>query len=123
MLYQKKKLQRPKKNLIDEIALLFPVIRILIAFLVDFYAFFDSRDVAGLETFIEKYRGSEIEEVSVFANGLFEDYDAVRNSLIFTEISNGPIEGINNLIKMIKRRSAGRAGIELLNAYAVLTRM
>ncbi|MBS3948854.1 MAG: transposase, partial [Dethiobacter sp.] len=45
---------------------------------------------------------------------------AVKNSLIYGDISNGPLEGVNSRIKAIHRRSSGRAGIFLLNAYMVL---
>jgi transposase len=41
-------------------------------------------------------------------------------SLIYKNISNGPLEGINSRIKMKHRRGSGRAGIELINAYNVL---
>ena len=37
-------------------------------------------------------------------------------------LSNGPMEGTNNKIKMMRRRGYGRAGIELINALAVLPR-
>ncbi|MBS4023847.1 MAG: transposase [Dethiobacter sp.] len=40
--------------------------------------------------------------------------------MVYDEISNGPIEGVNSRIKAIHRRSSGRAGIFLLNAYMVL---
>jgi transposase len=48
------------------------------------------------------------------------DYEAVKNSLILTHISNGPLEGKNSRLKMIHRRSGGRAGLLLLNAYMSL---
>ena len=44
----------------------------------------------------------------------------MKNSLIYPEISNGPLEGVNSRIKMKHRRGGGRAGMELLNAYNVL---
>jgi len=110
-----------KKTAIEIVEPLFPLVRILIEFIVDCYYVFDTHDIADLESFINKYSACDIDSVSQFANGLLDDYDAVSNSLIYGEISNGPIEGINNRIKMIKRRSAGRAGIDLLNAYAVLS--
>jgi len=99
---------------------LFPIIRILIQFLVDFYAIFDSNNVDLLDKFIAYYKGCDVDAISQFANGLLKDYDAVRNSLIFPEISNGPSEGCNSHIKMIHRRSGGRASLELLNAFTVL---
>jgi len=109
-----------KKTVLELVEPLFPFIRVLIVFLVEFYAVFDSRDVAGLDKFIDKYKNSDIDSISQFARGLQDDYPAVKNSLIYSNISNGPIEGLNNRTKMIKRRSYGRAGVELLNAYSVL---
>ena len=77
-------------------------------------------DVKKLDAFICKYQEDSIEAVAVFASGLKKDYDAVKNSLIYPRISNGPMEGTNNKIKMLRRRGYGRAGIELINAIAVL---
>jgi transposase len=51
---------------------------------------------------------------------LLKDYEAVKNSLIYKDISNGPLEGTNSQIKMKHRRGGGRAGMELINAYNVL---
>jgi len=118
---EKNKTEEPKKKtIIEKVEPLFPMIRTLVEFLTDCYAVFDSCSVVGLESFIGKYRGHSIDSLSQYAKGLFDDYDAVRNCLVFPEISNGPIEGCNNRIKMIKRRSCGKAGVEMLNAYAVL---
>ncbi|MGC1307532.1 MAG: transposase [Phormidesmis sp.] len=30
------------------------------------------------------------------------------------EVSNGPVEGLNNKLKMLKRQMYGRAGLDLL---------
>ena len=110
-----------KKNLIEKFKDLFPIINILIQFLVEFYAVFDSNDISKLDSFINKYIEHDIDALNQFANGLLKDYDAVKNCLLYPEISNGPSEGCNNRIKMIHRRSGGRASLELLNAFAVLT--
>ena len=48
-----------------------------------------------------------------FAEGLLDDYAAVKASLLMP-VSNGPVEGINNRLKMLKRQMYGRAGQELL---------
>ncbi len=69
---------------------------------------------------IHTYSDCEVDALAQYVKGLADDYEAVKNSLIYDEISNGPIEGINNRIKSIHRRSSGRAGIFLLNAYVVL---
>jgi hypothetical protein len=109
-----------KKTTIERLEVLYPIIRILIVFLVDCYAVFDSRDVEALDAFIAKYKVCDIDALSQFANGLLKDYDAVKNSLIYNEISNGPTEGCNTRLKMTHRRCGGRADLELLNAFAVL---
>lgn len=111
-----------KKNIINEkVIAMYPVILMFIQFLKDFYYVIDSGDISVLDTFISTYKNNNIEPMSHFAKGLLNDYEAVKNSLIYKDISNGPIEGINSRIKMKHRRSAGRAGIELLTAYMVLS--
>lgn len=55
-----------------------------------------------------------------FAEGLFEDYAAVRASMM-TTVSNGPVEGLNNRLKMLKRQMYGRAGLDLLTKRFILT--
>ena len=99
---------------------MYPIVLILIQFLKDMYNVFDSRDIGALDMLIQTYSESDVDALAQYAKGLTNDYEAIKNSLIYGEISNGPIEGINNRIKAIHRRSSGRAGILLLNAYMVL---
>lgn len=79
-----------------------------------------SADVKKLADFISKYQNHSIEPIATFASGLGKDNQAVMNSLLYPEISNGPIEGTNNKIKMMRRRGYGRAGLEFVNAISVL---
>ncbi len=78
------------------------------------------KDVTKLDRFIHEYQNDSNEPISVFTTGLKKDFEAVKNCLLYPEISNGPMEGTNNKIKMIRKRGYGRAGIELLNALLVL---
>ena len=120
---QNQRIKRKKKlneKVFEHLSELYDIIPRLIAFLVTFYDVLLSADVEKLDDFICKYRNDSIEAISVFASGLKKDYDAVKNSLIYPLISNGPMEGTNNKIKMLRRRGYGRAGIELINALAVL---
>lgn len=55
-----------------------------------------------------------------FAEGLFDDYAAVKASMMST-VSNGQVEGLNNRLKMLKRQMYGRAGLELLTKRFILT--
>ena len=54
-----------------------------------------------------------------FAKGLLDDYAAVKASLT-TTVSNGPVEGLNNKLKMLKRQMYGRAGLDLLTKRFIL---
>jgi len=92
----------------------------LVMILVAFYEVMLTADVNKLDDFISKYENDPIESIATFASGLKKDYEAVKNCLLYPHISNGPLEGTNNKIKMMRRRGYGRAGIELINALAVL---
>lgn len=93
---------------------------VLVGFLSDCYKIFDHKSIIELDSFIAKYKDSDIAPLSQYAKGLLNDYDAVKNSLIHQNISNGPLEGVNSRIKMKHRRAGGRAGMELINAYNVV---
>lgn len=99
----------------------YPVIAYLTMFLKEFYACMDSNDIEALEGFVTKHIVSSIDSVKQFAHGLEKDIEAVRNCLKYPNISNGPTEGANSRTKYVHRRSGGRASIELLNAYRILT--
>ena len=61
-----------------------------------------------------------IKAFQTFANGLTEDYDAVKAGVTL-EVSNGQVEGQNNRLKMLKRQMFGRAGIDLLAKRFILS--
>lgn len=54
-----------------------------------------------------------IKPLQTFAKGILDDYAAVKASMTL-EVSNGPVEGLNNKLKMLKRQMYGRAGLDLL---------
>ena len=54
-----------------------------------------------------------------FAKSLSEDYDAVKAGVTMS-ISNGPVEGHINRLKMLKRQMYGRAKIDLLERRFLL---
>ena len=97
-----------------------PCLSALLTCLVAFYTVLLSGDVDRLDRFIETYLHDAMEPLAVFASGLKKDLEAVKNCLRYPEISNGPMEGTNHKIKMVRRRGYGRAGVELLNALLVL---
>lgn len=104
----------------DKVYVMFPMLQVLVQFLKDLYNVFDSRSIEALDAFILKYIDSEIYALAQYAKGIQNDYTAVKNSLLYPDISNGPIEGVNGRIKMKHRCSSGREGLELLNAYMVI---
>jgi len=54
-----------------------------------------------------------------FGKSLREDYDAVKAGVTLS-VSNGPVEGHINRLKMLKRQMYGRAGIDLLERRFLL---
>ena len=116
---QEAKKKRKKKRLFEKVVTAYPVIMLFVNFLSDCYKIFDTYSINELDYFINKYKDCEMIPFAQYANGLLNDYDAVKSSLIYKNISNGPLEGANSRIKMKHRRGGGRAGIELLNAYNV----
>jgi len=100
-----------------------PVVEHMVQFGADYHNFMDSNDPDGLIEFIYKYKGDSYWRLARFAKGLEMDIDAVRNTLLYPDISNGPVEGINSIIKCVKRVGGGRAKIDLLSATMVLRQL
>lgn len=78
-----------------------------------FQEVFRKKDTELLDRWIEKYRVSRLKEMASFSAGIEKDIVAVKNAIIY-DMSNGPIEGLNNKLKAIKRQMYGRAGYRLL---------
>ena len=60
-----------------------------------------------------------IKPLKKFAASLMDDYAEVKASMMM-EVSNGPVEGLNNKLKMLKRQMYGRAGLELLTKRFIM---
>ena len=97
-----------------------PIVARLRTCLSTFTTILDTGDEAGLDQFIRTDQDDDSEPIAEFASGLKQDIEAVKNCLRYPAISNGPMEGTNNKIKMVRRRGYGRAGLELLNALFAL---
>ena len=100
-----------------------PVCDHMIQFGADYHNFMDKNDPVSLLEFIEKYKNDNHWRLARFANGLQMDIDAIKNTLLYPNISNGMVEGINNLIKCVKRVCGGKAKIDLLTAKMVLRQL
>lgn len=83
-----------------------------------FAAMVRERRVDGLTAWVEAMRHSKERELRGFAEGLLEDYAAVRAGLTRPE-SNGPTEGQINRLKLVKRSMYGRGKVDLLRRRVV----
>lgn len=77
------------------------------------------RQAESLDDWLMKALTSPFKAFQSFADGLIEDYAAVKAGLML-EVSNGPVEGLNNRLKMLKRQMYGRAGLDLLTKRFIL---
>ena len=73
----------------------------------------------GFDEWLTTALASPFKSLKTFAKGLLDDYAAVKASMM-TSVSNGPVEGLNNKLKMLKRQMFGRAGLDLLAKRFVL---
>ena len=79
-----------------------------------------SGEVAKLDRFIAAYLHDPREPLAAFAAGLQKDYAAVKNCLLYPDISNGPVEASNQPENQNGEGTYGRVGLELLNGLLVL---
>ena len=66
-----------------------------------------------LNVWINKYSVSQYKHIASFAKELNKDISAIKNAISYN-ISNGPMEGCNNKVKVVKRAMFGRAKDDLL---------
>ena len=92
-----------------------PKIRQLDICIREFRNIYDQKNMVLLYLFIEKYKLSEIQELSRFAERLEKDIEVVENS-VASPLSNGFAEGTNNKLKMVKCTMYGRCSRQLLEA-------
>ncbi|MEO1352825.1 MAG: ISL3 family transposase [Cyanobacteria bacterium J06635_15] len=72
-----------------------------------------------LDQWLEEAEQSCIKPLAGFAQGIREDYEAIKAG-VTVAFSNGPVEGQINRLKMIKRQMYGRAGLDLLRRRVIL---
>ena len=85
----------------------------------DFAQLVRQRQPASLDPWLQRAASSPLEALRRFAQGLSEDYDAVKAG-VTVPWSNGPVEGHINRLKMLKRQMFGRAHLDLLNRRFLL---
>ena len=92
----------------------YPKLKELIHCVREFREVYEKKSIP-LYLFIERYKNSDLKEISQFANGLGKDIEAVNNS-VASELSNGFVEETNSKLKMVKRTMYGRCSKALLAA-------
>ncbi|GGR35190.1 transposase [Deinococcus ruber] len=77
------------------------------------------RQSQALEPWFQSAKTSGLPEFVTFARGLERDVIALKAALVL-RWSNGPVEGIVNNIKLIKRQAYGRASFQLLRQRVLM---
>lgn len=85
----------------------------LVDLLKEFKIILFSKEPSKLDSWLEKSKQMNVEELTKFCNTIENDLDAVKNAIIY-DYSNGLTEGFNNKTKVIKREMYGRCSFELL---------
>ena len=80
----------------------------------DFADLVRTRQPERLEGWLARATTSEVSALRRFAQGLRDDYAAVKAG-VTVPWSNGPVEGHINRLKMLKRQMFGRAHLDLLS--------
>jgi DNA-binding NarL/FixJ family response regulator len=111
--------QAEETELLERMMQQHPDLTLLVELAEEFLQLLRHRQVDAFDDWLLKAASCAIKPLQTFAKGLFDDYAAVKASLM-TEFSNGPVEGLNNRLKMLKRQMYGRASLELLEKRFVM---
>lgn len=79
----------------------------------DFKILLSGKDETELDSWIKRAEILQITEINSFLKLIRSDLEAVKNAIKY-DYSNGPAEGHNNKIKVIKRQMYGRCKFDLL---------
>ncbi len=105
--------QPEETDLLERVMQQHPDLTRLVELADEFLQLLRQRQADAFDDWLLKAASCALKPLQTFAKGLFNDYAAVKASLM-TEFSNGPVEGLNNKLKLLKRQMYGRAGLELL---------
>lgn len=100
-------------QLLEQLVQQHPDLAAVVALADEFLQLLRQQRADAFDNWMFKAMTSSLKPFQKFAQGLLEDYAAVKASMT-TSVSNGPVEGLNNRLKMLKRQMYGRAGLELL---------
>ena len=105
--------QAEESDLLEQLVKQHEDLSLLVELADEFLQLLRQRQPDAFDDWLLKAVGCAIKPLQTFAKGLFDDYAAVKASMM-SDVSNGPVEGLNNKLKMLKRQMYGRASLELL---------
>ncbi|MGW5644664.1 ISL3 family transposase [Saccharopolyspora sp. NPDC003752] len=112
-------LSGPTRRHLDDLIASCPGMTPLATRVREFAAILTGRRGQDLAAWIATTRDDALPGFDAYLNGLEKDWDATTAGLTLP-YSNGPAEGINNKIKMLKRQTYGKASFALLRKRILL---
>src|SRR5713101_4337460 len=106
-------LRRPAQRQLTQVQPADPLLATLVSHTETFAQMARERAADRLDSWVERVLASPWRELKRFAQGLRQDYAAVKAALTL-RYSNGPTEGHVNRLKLFKRQMYGRAKLDLL---------
>ena len=111
--------QDEDSQLLEQIGAEHPDLAVTVKLADEFLQLLRQQRADGFEEWLTEAMQSSLQPFERFAQGLIEDYAAVKASMEMS-VSSGAVEGLNNRLKMLKRQMYGRAGLELLQRRFLL---
>lgn len=111
--------EKEETDLLERMTRHHPDLSMIIDLADDFLQLLRKRQADKFDDWLDSVEKSSIKPLQTFAKGLIEDYAAVKASMS-SEWSNGPVESLNNKLKMLKRQMYGRANLDLLEKRFVM---
>ena len=111
--------QAEDADLLEKVVQQHPDLALLVELANEFLQLLRQQQAEAFDDWLMKALSCAIQPLQTFAKGLFDDYAAVKASMM-SEVSNGPVEGLNNKLKMLKRQMYGRASLALLTKRFIM---
>ena len=102
-----------KRKDIEQYLSIQPELKQMLELVSDFKTLLRGSDENKLDEWIKKAEDMHVTELDSFLKLIRSDKEAVKNAIRY-QYSNGPTEGHNNKIKVIKRQMYGRCKFDLL---------
>ena len=113
MILSPEKLTTVKRQQVEQICQASSELRAVYLLSQSFVSILKERRTEELDAWLKRARESHVRELTSFANGISQDYAAVRAACSLPW-SNGTTEGHVNRLKFLKRQMFGRALLDLL---------